>query len=151
LILFGATGVFLQMKDALNAVWDVPPARKSRWARFLKARIAAFAIILGTGFLLVVSLLVSAALSGFTRHFGDRIFFFKAPAFLLNEALSFVVLMLFFALLYKLLPDRTVAWRNVWIGALITAALFAVGKAALGIYLGRTQLASGFGAAGSLA
>lgn len=149
-LLFGATGAFAQMQAALNRVWKVP-AQKRRaglWGLVLK-RVLSFGMVLTLAFLLLVSLAVSAALSAV----GDLLF--GTGGSMLVEALNFLVSLgvttVLFAAIFALLPDTRVAWRDVWVGAAFTALLFAVGKTLIGLYVGRADPTSAFGAAGSLA
>lgn len=146
----GATGVFVQLQDALNSVWGVrrEPGRGLR--NFIKDRLLSFALIVGIGFLLLVSLVLSAGLSAL-----DKFMIVLVPAQEtiwqgINFVVSFGVITLLFALIFKVLPDVKIAWRDVWIGAIITALLFNVGKHLFGLYLGRSSVSSVFGAAGSL-
>lgn len=146
----GATGVFVQLQDALNSVWGVrrEPGRGLR--NFIKDRLLSFALIVGIGFLLLVSLVLSAGLSAM-----DKFMIVLVPAQKtiwqgINFVVSFGVITLLFALIFKVLPDVKIAWRDVWIGAIITALLFNGGKHLFGLYLGRSSVSSVFGAAGSL-
>jgi membrane protein len=141
MMLIGATTVFGELQDALDRIWRAP-ARKtaSGWWSLVRSRVLSFGMILGIAFLLMVSLVVSAALSAFGKFWGTA----------LEGAMSFAIVTVLFALIYKLIPRVQVRWRDVWIGAAVTAALFAVGKLLIGLYLGRSTVASAFGAAGSL-
>jgi membrane protein len=150
MLLVGATGVFVQLQDALNSVWGVrrEPGRGLR--NFIKDRLLSFALIVGIGFLLLVSLVISAGLSAM-----DKFMVVLVPAQEtiwqgINFVVSFGVITLLFALIFKVLPDVKIAWRDVWIGAIITALLFNVGKLLIGMYLGRSSVTSAYGAAGSL-
>lgn len=149
-LLFGASGVFGQLQDALNTVWGVEPKEGRGVWGFIKDRFLSFVAVLGTGFLLLVSLLLSSALAAFGNWFSGLLPLPEALLHLFNFALSFVVVTGLFALIFKVLPDAKVAWRDVWVGALLTAALFTIGKYALGLYLGKSNVASAYGAAGSL-
>jgi membrane protein len=147
-LLLGATGAFVELKSALNIVWDVK-VQDGGVLSLLRGRLWAFAMVLAVGFLLLVSLLISAAIAaadGFFRWAGIP----TALAQLVNAAGSFLVVMVLFALLFKYLPDTDVEWRDVWTGALLTSALFTVGKLLIGLYLGRSSVASVYGAAGSV-
>jgi membrane protein len=146
----GATGVFVQLQDALNSVWGVR-RRPGRGVRnFIKARLLSFALLAGIGFLLLVSLILDAGLSGLGKFmFGST----PAQETLwqgVNFMVSFGVITLLFAMLFKVLPDAKIAWRDVWIGAIITALLFNLGNLLFGLYLGRSSVTSSYGAAGSL-
>ncbi|HVR73940.1 MAG TPA: YhjD/YihY/BrkB family envelope integrity protein [Planctomycetota bacterium] len=150
MLFFGAMGVFLALQDSLNEVWDVKTPQGNGVLRFFRARLLSFGIVLGIGFLLLVSLVLSAVLSGIGKYIGDAIPFPPAVLQVLNFFISFAVITLLFALIYKVLPDMKLAWRHVWIGALVTAALFTLGKFAIGYYLGQTATGSAYGAAGSV-
>src|ERR1039457_4391012 len=146
----GATGVFVQLQDALNSIWGVrrKPGRGLR--NFIKDRLLSFALIVGIGFLLLVSLILSAGLSALGNFMTGLL---PAQATLwqwINFGVSFGVITLLFAIIFKVLPDVKIAWRDVWIGALLTALLFNLGKYLLGLYLGRSSVTSAYGAAGSL-
>ena len=149
-LLFGASGVFGQLQDALNTVWGVEPKEGRAIWGFIKDRFLSFVAVLGTGFLLLVSLILSSALAAVGKWFSGVLPVPETVLHLLNLALSFVVIAGVFALIFKILPDAHIAWRDVWIGAVLTAALFTIGKYALGVYLGKSNVASGYGAAGSL-
>ena len=149
-LIFGGLGVFTNLQDALNAIWRVPPQPAKGWWHFLKRRLFSLATVIATGFLLLVSLIVSAVLSWLGTETAQR---FGLPVFglqLVNNVISFGVVTSLFALVFRLLPDTRVQMRHVWIGAAVTALLFTVGKTLLGIYLGRASLTSAYGAAGSL-
>lgn len=149
-LLFGASGVFAQLQDALNTVWEVKEKPGRGVKGFIRKRVLSFSAVLGIGFLLLVSLVVSAVLSALNSYLSNLLpgidFFWE----LLNFAISFGVITLLFALMYKYLPDVKIKWSDVWIGAAITALLFTIGKFLLGLYLGRGSFASTYGAAGSL-
>ena len=149
-LLLGASGVFGQLQDALNTVWGVEPKEGRGVWGFIKDRFLSFVAVLGTGFLLLVSLILSSALAVVGKWFSGMLPLPEAVLELLNFALSFLVITGLFALIFKVLPDAKIAWRDVWVGAALTAALFTVGKFALGLYLGKSNVASGYGAAGSL-
>lgn len=149
-LLFGASGVFGQLQDAMNVIWDAKPKpRSSIWA-FLRGRFLSMAMVLGTGFLLVISLLLSAAVSGFGNYLGANWRQLEAIIHVLHELILFGLLTVLFAMMFKYLPDTKVAWRDVWLGGLITAVLFTAGKFLIGFYLGTSAVGSAYGAAGSL-
>lgn len=149
-LLFGASGVFGQLQETMNSIWDVKPkASSSIWA-FIHHRFLSFAMVLGTGFLLLVSLVLSTAIGAVGEFFIASRPGLEAVIHLGNELVSFLVMTALFAMMFKLLPDTQVAWRDVWVGALITAALFTVGKLVIGLYLGKSAIGSAYGAAGSL-
>ena len=149
-LLFGASGVFAQLQEALNAIWDVKAKPKNGLFGLVRKRILSFSAVLGIAFLLLVSLVISAALSGLNKYAADIL---PGADFLwqiLNTGVSFGFITLMFALMYKYLPDVKIQWSDVWVGAGITAALFSIGKFALGLYLGGGSFGSTYGAAGSL-
>lgn len=148
-LLLGASGVFGELQASLNIVWDIEPKRTGFWET-IKQRFFSFTLVLGTGFLLLVSLILSAVLAGLVGYI-ERLF----PGMgilgqVLNLVVGFAVTTLLFGLLYKLIPDAEVAWKDVWIGAAVTALLFTLGRIAIGIYLGRASVGSAYGAAGTL-
>jgi len=149
-LLLGASGFFGQLQDALNTVWGVEPKEGRGLWGLIKDRFLSFVAVIGTGFLLLVSLVVSAALAALGKWFGDLL---PAPEVVLqtfNLLVSFGVIAGLFALIFKMLPDVHIAWKDVWIGAGITSLLFTIGKFSVGLYLGKSNVASGYGAAGSL-
>ena len=148
-LLFGASGLFAQLQEALNTVWDVEPPPGRGLLGLLKERFLSFTMVLGVGFLLLVSLGASAWLAAFGKFFSGLLPLPPAVMQAANAVLSFVVIGLMFAVIYRLLPDVRLAWRNVWVGAAVTALLFTLGKSLIGLYLGRSAAASVYGAAGS--
>jgi membrane protein len=150
-LLLGATGVMIELQDALNTVWKVLPKPGGGVKRFVRARIMALALVLSLGFLLMVSLVMSAGLEGFAKWAGGFLPKWIALGYVLNYGVSVGIIALFFALIFKLLPDAKVAWKDVWVGAFTTSVLFHVGKYLIALYIGRASVASTFGAAGSLA
>ena len=147
-LLFGASGVFGQLKDAMNTIWGVQPRPGRGIMGIIKDRFLSFTLVLGIGFLLLVSLMISAALAAVQKFFfGDST---GIVLQIINFSVSFVVITLLFAVMYKVLPDAKIAWRDVWIGAAVTALLFTIGKYLIGVYLGRSSTTSTFGAFGSL-
>lgn len=149
-LIFGAFGVFHHLQDALNSIWRVQPPVTKGWWNFIRPRLFSFATVVGTGFLLLVSLVASAALSWLS---GQALARFQLPTFALqvvNNGISFAMLTFLFGMVFKLLPDTSIRWRHVWLGAVVTALLFTVGKSLLGLYLGRANVASGYGPARSL-
>ncbi len=151
LLLLGASGVFIQLQSALNEIWDVEPgAQPGGILAILKKRLLAFGMILGIGFLLLVSLVIPAAISVLERFLGNRFPGSETLWQWLTFALSLAVIVVLFALLFKFLPDVEIAWRDVWTGAVVTALLFTVGKTIIGLYLGNSGVASAYGAAGAL-
>jgi membrane protein len=153
-LMFGALGVFNELHNSLNIIWEVKEEKpKNFWESIKKAlidRFLSFTMVLGIGFLLLVSLVVSAGLSATQEIVGNA---FPIPEFflqILNLLISIGVITVLFAMMYKYLPDAEVPWRYVWLGAFATAVLFSLGKMVIGIYLGNSAVASSFGAAGSL-
>ena len=147
-LLFGATGALISLQDALNAVWEVRQDPKATGiTHFLLKRLLSLGMILGLGFLLIVSLAVSAALSALGDAIGNDTIVMQAVGMLVSLA----VLSVIFAAIFRLLPDTDVQWRDVWVGALVTAVLLEVGKMLLGLYLGSKNPGSAFGAASALA
>ena len=149
-ILFGTLGVFNQLQDALNAIWQVPPKPMQGWGHFLKGRLFSLATVIVTGFLLLVSLVASAMLSWLGAQTAHRLELPVVGLEFMNNAISFGVVTVLFALVFRLLPDTPVRMKHVWIGAAVTALLFTLGKTLLGYYLGRASLTTAYGAAGSL-
>ena len=149
-LLFGASGVFGQLQTSLNAIWGVQPKPGRGLFGIVRDRFLSFGFILAIGFLLLVSLVLTAAIAFLGQQFGSMIPRMEALVQSLNSILSVAGITLLFAMLFKFLPDARIAWHDVWIGAFITAALFTVGKFALGFYLGKSGVASSYGAAGSL-
>lgn len=149
-LLFGASGVFGQLQTSLNTIWNVPPKTGGGVGGVVKNRILSFGFILVVGFLLLVSLILTSALAAMGEGLDGWLPGGQFFAQTLNFALGFGVITLLFAMIFKFLPDAKIAWRDVWVGAAITALLFSVGKLALGLYLGNSSVASSYGAAGSL-
>ncbi len=148
-LLVGASGVFGELQMAMNAVWNVKPRPMTVFG-FLKDRFLSFTMVLGTGFLLVVSLLMNTAIAALHDSASDALPQLEILWHGVSSLATFALVTLLFTLIYKVLPDTPVAWRDVWAGAALTAALFTVGKLGIGLYLGKSGLASGYGAAGSL-
>lgn len=150
MLLMGASGVFQQLKDALNTIWGVKPADLGIWDT-VRSTFLSVTAVLGTGFLLMVSLVISTALTAISHYFGTLLPGGEGLWDVVTQVVSFGVFTGLFALMFKFLPDVKVPWRPVLVGAVLTAALFVVGKYALGIYIGRAGVGSPFGAAGTLA
>ena len=149
-VLFGATAFFLQLQDALNRVWEVAP-RQGAWLRtLLTKRLISFALVLALSFLLLVSLALSAAIGGVKDYFGAHYELSGRLLGPINIGVSFVVFGILFALIFRVLPDVDIPWRDVWFGAAVTSALFCLGKWLIGLYLSRTNAGSAYGAAGAL-
>ncbi|MCU7494593.1 MAG: YihY/virulence factor BrkB family protein [Ignavibacteria bacterium] len=147
----GATAVFIELQDSLNIIWKVKPVPSNAIWGFLKTRLVSFALVVAMGFLLLVSLLISAALSALNAFMNSLGFI---PVFVLqiiNIVISLGVIFALFALIYKVLPDVELTWKEVRFGAIVTAVLFQIGKYLIGLYLGSSSISSTYGAAGSLA
>ncbi len=147
ILIFAASGVFGELQDALNTIWKVRPKPGRGILGMIRDRFISFSMVLGIGFLLLVSLLLSALISGVSAYMGGDSLAWMWQ--IINQVVSFAVAMALFAMIYKVLPDVRIAWRDVWIGAVATAVLFTLGKYLIGLYLGRSTTASVFGAAGS--
>jgi membrane protein len=149
-LLFGASGVFGELRAALNIIWDVKPKESSGLWLLVWERLFSFGMVLAVGFLLLVSLLASAALAALEKFSAAML---PAPPLAMsaiNLLISLVAIFLLFSLIYKFVPETRVQWRDVWAGAIATAFCFTLGKELLGVYLGRASVGSAYGAAGSL-
>lgn len=149
-LLFAASGVFAQLQNALNAIWDVKPKPGQGIRSFLQSRFLSFAMVLVIGFLLLVSLVLSAALTAIATFFSQLMPGWVIIGQVLDFAVSFGFITLLFAGIYKVLPDVEVAWKDLWVGAATTALLFNIGKFLIGLYLGNSSVSSTYGAAGSI-
>ncbi|MDJ0636934.1 MAG: YihY/virulence factor BrkB family protein [Xenococcaceae cyanobacterium MO_188.B29] len=149
-LLIGASGVFAQLQEALNTVWNVKAKPNGGIWQLIRKRLLSFGMVLAIGFLLLVSLILSAILSGIGNLEINLLPGFDPLWHWLNVAISFGFITLLFALIYKYLPDVKIRWKDVWVGAIMTALLFTLGKSLIGLYLGRGSLGSAYGAAGSL-
>jgi membrane protein len=147
---FGASGVFGQLQSSLNHIWGAHSQSRQGVRGQLQRRAASFSMIIGIGFLLLVSLALSALISGLHGFINDYLTVPSEVLSLVNGAVSFLVITAMFAMIFKVLPDASIEWRDVWLGAVVTALLFTVGKSLIGIYLGRAGVTSVYGAAGSL-
>jgi membrane protein len=150
-LLLGATSVFAELQDALDRIWRAPVRVKTRgvWP-LLRARLLSFGLILGIAFLLMVSLVAGAVIAALGKWWAAFFGNWETLLQLVNLVVGFGLTTLVFAMIYKMMPRVSVQWRDVWIGALVTALLFTAGKFLIGIYIGKTGVASGYGAAGSL-
>lgn len=146
----GAMGVFLQLQDALNTVWNVEPKSGRGLRGFFRGRLVSLAMVLGLVPLLLASLIVDAVLSALRSQFQSLMPGVPALWQAISLGGSMLVLTVLFALIFKFLPDARIQWRDVWIGAVVTGVLFAIGKFVIGLYLGHSTIASPYGAAGSL-
>ena len=149
LLFVGATGLFTNLKDALNTVWRIQPKPDRGWQGFVRDRILAFFMVLGIGLILILILALSTGLTAI----GDNTWLsnWVYVGRILDAVLSFSIVTLIFALVYKILPDVNIQWSDVWIGATLTSLLFGLGKYFISLYLSKTSLSSTYGAAGSLA
>ena len=150
ILLFGASGVFGQLQASLNTIWGVKPKPGRGVLGMIQDRLLSFGFTLVVGFLLLVSLLLTAGVALVANWLGGLMPGSETLAQILNIVLSLAMITLLFATIFKFLPDAKIAWHDVWIGAFLTALLFTAGKFALGIYLGKSGVASSYGAAGSL-
>lgn len=149
-LVFGATGVFGELQESLNTIWKVPPKTGRAFMTVLRSRFTSFLMILGLGFLLLVSLVVSTALAALSGWIADAISGSRYVPQAIDLAFSFVVITALFAMMFKILPDARIRWKDVVPGAALTALMFAIGKFLIGLYLGKSSVASPYGAAGSL-
>jgi membrane protein len=149
-LLFGATGLFVELQDALNTIWGVAAKPNLGVKDFIRKRALSFAMILSISFLLLLSLIISAVLSALSHFAATTVSGLGLFWQIVNLAVSFGVITLLFATIYKILPDVKITWSDVWVGAAITALLFAIGRYLLGLYLSNTAFSSTYGAAGSL-
>ncbi len=149
-LIFGATGLFTELQDALNTIWEVQPKPGRAVKNMVRTRFLSFAMVLGIGFLLLVSLVISGVLAGLVGYFNNLIpgidFIWQIVNFLLGFAITTVL----FGLIFKVLPDVKITWSDVWIGAALTSLLFSLGRFVLGQYLGNGSFGSTYGAAGSI-
>lgn len=150
LLLIGATTVFAELQDSLDRVWRAPVRTGNGIWALLRARLLSFGMILGIGFLLMVSLVFSAGLSAISKWWSPVFSGWVVIAGFVNFIFSFLLTTGMFAMIYKVMPRVNIRWSEVWIGAAITAVLFTIGKWLIGIYIGRSAFSSGYGTAGSL-
>lgn len=149
-LLVGASGFFVQLQKALNRVWDVEPDPNAGWMQNIVKRILGMTVVLGSGFLLLISLVLSAFIAAASERLQEWIGWSVSTTSLAEGAISLVTVTCLFALLFKYLPDVEIYWSDVWRGAFITACFFLVGKFVLGWYLGRTDFSVDYGSAGAL-
>jgi membrane protein len=148
ILLFTAIGVVVQLKDAFNTVWEVDARKISGIRQFIRSYLVSLAGVVSLGFLLLISLVFTAGLSAAGKYFSAQVP--EAAMQIVGSLVSFTVITLLFAMMFKWLPDTPVLWRDVWLGAAITAALFEIGKLFIGIYIGKESLDSTYGAAAAL-
>jgi membrane protein len=149
-LLAGASGVFGELQNALDTIWEVEPKPGRGIRGFIHDRFFSFTMVLGVAFLLLVSTLLSAVLATIGKFFSERLPGGEALWHVVNFGISLAIITVLFGLIFKVVPDVKVAWRQIWLGAFITALLFTIGKQLLGLYLGKSSMASSYGAAGSL-
>jgi membrane protein len=150
-LVVGATSVFGELQHALDVIWGAPKSKREiGWWRLLRTRLLSFGMVLGVGFLLLVSLIASAVLAAFGGWLEAQFGGLQIVLPLLDVAVSFGMTVVLFAMIYKYVPHQEIAWRDVWIGAVVTAFLFTIGKWLIGLYLGRSSFNGAYGAAGSL-
>jgi len=149
MLLFGAAGLFGQLQDALNTIWGVQPKPGRGLWGFVRDRFLSFSMVLGAAFLLLVSLIISSALAAIGSLLGD--WQTGVVGLIATTAVDMIVITMLFALIYRFLPDAIIAWRDVWLGAFLTAALFTLGKFLIGLYVGQAGIGSAYCAPGSLA
>lgn len=150
LLLVGATTVFGELQDALDRIWRAPKRQHSGVWNLLRTRLLSFGMILGIGFLLMVSLVASAALAVMGKMMGPMFANWELLGNAINSLVGLAFTIVVFAMIYKIMPRAKVDWADVWIGASVTALLFTIGKYLIGVYIGKSGVTSGFGAAGSL-
>jgi membrane protein len=146
----GATTVFAELQSDLDRIWRVEAEPMSGWLSFLRARFLSFGLVLGLGFLMLVSLVIAAALTALGKWYGSSFAGWEVILHTINTAVSIALSAALFAMIYKFMPRASVAWRDVGVGATVTALLFELGKFLISLYIGEVGLTSGFGAAGSL-
>jgi len=151
IVLFaGASGFFVQLQISMNQIWGIKPRPGHVWKDLFKEHLLSFGMILGVGFLLMISVALSAGLSAGGRYFGGVLPGAPLVGKILDGGVDFAIVVLLFAAIFKIVPDVNIGWNDVWIGALLTAVLFTGGKLAISWYLGRSNIGSAFGAAGSI-
>ncbi|AOM79459.1 YihY/virulence factor BrkB family protein [Pedobacter steynii] len=150
-LLIGATTVFADIQDSINTIWGLKPKPKRGWLKFLQNRFISFSVIISLGFILLVSLAITALLDGLSNRLQARFSEVSVVIFyILNQLLTLLVISLIFAVIFKVLPDAIIKWRDVLLGAVVTALLFMLGKFGISIYIGESDVGSTYGAAGSL-
>lgn len=150
-LIVGSTGVFAQLQTSLNLIWEVKSTAKKKWLKTLRDRLFSFGLVLSIGFLMLISLLLTTLLEAFGGWIKTHLPDFMLVVFqLINFLVSFGVISVLFALIFKILPDAKIRWRDVWIGAIVTTLLFLLGKFLLGIYFAKASPGSAYGAAGSV-
>ena len=150
-LLIGATSIFAEIQDSINGIWGLRPKPKRGWVKFLQNRVLSFSVIIGLGFLLLVSLFVSGLIDAFTKYLQTR---FPDAALIIfyigNQIITFGVIVLIFGAIFKVLPDANIMWKDVLAGAIATALLFMLGKFAISFYISKSNVGTTYGGAGSL-
>jgi membrane protein len=146
----GATGVFIEIQDSINTIWSIKAKPKRGWVRFIMTRILSFSMVVGIGFLLIVSLVLSAVLTMMDGWILANLSAFAWLAYILSYVIGMGIVMLLFAVIFKVLPDAQLKWRDVMIGAFFTTVLFLIGKYLINLYLSRSSTVSAYGAAGAV-
>jgi len=150
-LLVGATTVFADIQDSINTIWGIKPKPKRGWLKMLQNRFLSFSVIISLGFLLLVSLAVTSLLDGFSKQLEQRFSDISVVVFyIINQIVTLTVIALIFGVIFRVLPDAIIRWRDVALGAIVTALLFMLGKFAISIYIGQSDVGSTYGAAGSL-
>jgi membrane protein len=149
-LIIGSTTVFSELESNLNRIWDVDVAKESGWWSFIRARLLSFGMVLTIGFLLIISLVVSAAIAAWGKYWAGWFGGMEALLHAANFLVSVGIITILFAIIYKFMPRAVIRWRDVWIGALVTSLLFSLGKFAIGLYIGKAGVESSYGAAGAL-
>ncbi len=150
-LLIGATTVFADIQDSINMIWGLKPKPKRGWLKMLQNRFLSFSVIVSLGFLLLVSLAITTVIDGFSERLQARFEDISVIIFyILNQLLTFIVITLIFGVIFKVLPDAIIKWRDIIVGAAVTAILFMIGKFAISFYIGQSDVGSTYGGAGSL-
>lgn len=149
-LVIGATAVFAELQSALDRIWKIPPDNKGGIVGMLRKRLLSFGMVMGLGFMLLISLVLSAILAALGKWWSSMLGGWTIVLEALNVSVSFAVVTGLFAMIYKFMPRASIPWRDVWVGAIVTALLFTIGKFLIGLYLGKASIGSSFGAAGSL-
>ena len=149
-LLFGASGVFAELRSALNLIWEVKPEETSGIVGLLRERFFSFGMVLSIGFLLLVSLVLSTVLAAVGKFFGGLLPIPSPVLTVFNFLISYIGVAVLFGLIFRFVPEAKVRWQNIWLGALVTAMFFTIGKTLIGLYLGKSSVGSAYGAAGSV-
>jgi membrane protein len=149
-LLFGASGVFTELRSALNLIWEVKPEERSGILGLMRERFFSFGMVLSIGFLLLVSLVLSTVLATIGKFFGGLLPIPSAVLTVFNFLISYIGVAVLFGLIFRFVPEAKVRWQNIWLGALVTAMFFTIGKTLIGLYLGKSSVGSTYGAAGSV-